>query len=156
MTDRQSFDLILPDAEATQRLARHTAGKANSGDLIFLSGPVGAGKTEFARAFIRSVAGADIDVPSPSYALIQPYELGAQNILHVDLYRLADTSEITELGLDDYFGDYTTLIEWPERAGTSLPDPDLHIRLSVLPEGRSATLTAPTSRFLMQDHTADA
>ncbi len=91
------------------------AGQVRAGDVITLSGPLGVGKTAFARGFIRAL-GHDGAVPSPSFAIVQPYEDLSPPVWHVDLYRLEDPSEIEELGLDAA-ADGILLVEWPERTG---------------------------------------
>jgi tRNA threonylcarbamoyladenosine biosynthesis protein TsaE len=123
------------------------ATRARRGDTIALSGPRGAGKTSFARGFIRARAalqgaGAVGEVPSPTFTLVQIYDLPGGAVWHVDLYRLTDPAEVFELGLDDAFADAITLIEWPERAGDLLPADRLDLTLSFGdgPDGRRARL----------------
>src|SRR5215471_8282600 len=97
-----SFSLTLPDEEATRRLAMDIASALEPGDLITLSGDLGAGKTTFARALIRHLSADDtIEVPSPTFTLIQHYALPRFNLIHVDLYRLTSRAELTELGFED-------------------------------------------------------
>ncbi len=108
--------MILEDEEATARLGARLAGVARGGDVITLSGPLGVGKTAFARGFIEALGHAG-DVPSPSFAIVQPYEELEPPVWHVDLYRIEDASEIEELGLDST-AEAVLLVEWPERAGT--------------------------------------
>src|SRR5262249_31581579 len=97
-----SFSVILPDEEATARLAVDVACALEPGDVVTLSGDLGAGKTAFARALIRYLAADEnLEVPSPSFTLMQTYELPRFPVVHVDLFRVADASELTELGLDD-------------------------------------------------------
>jgi tRNA threonylcarbamoyladenosine biosynthesis protein TsaE len=138
-TDPLSLD--LPDAGATESLARSLAALARPGDAFLLEGPVGAGKSCFARAFIRARLGPDEDVPSPSFTLVQIYEAGDVEIWHADLYRLSHPDEIWELGLDDAFPTAITLVEWPDRLGAHLPDGALRIRLEAAGEGRVALIT---------------
>jgi tRNA threonylcarbamoyladenosine biosynthesis protein TsaE len=108
--------LFLLDDAATADLGARLAKVIVPGDIITLDGDLGAGKTALARAIIRALCGdAMLDVPSPSFALVQPYEVGEQTILHSDLYRLADKSEIEELGLFDD-PEAIVLVEWPDRA----------------------------------------
>lgn len=101
------------------------------GDLVALEGDLGAGKSELARAVIRALAGAEIEVPSPSFTLVQHYDLPAFPVVHADLYRLADPEEVGELGLDDALRTGALLVEWPERAEDLLPADRLTIRLAV-------------------------
>jgi tRNA threonylcarbamoyladenosine biosynthesis protein TsaE len=99
------------------------------GDLIALSGPLGAGKSELARALIRARAGAAIEVPSPSFTLVQDYPLGDLLLRHIDLYRVGgDAAELQELGLEGPESDEAWLVEWPERAGDAFLQ-DLQITL---------------------------
>lgn len=105
--------MILEDQKATARLGARLAAVARSGDVITLSGPLGAGKTTLARGLI-SALGHEEDVPSPSFAIVQPYEELDPPVWHVDLYRIEEPSEIEELGLDSAT-EAVLLIEWPER-----------------------------------------
>lgn len=107
--------MILADEAATAELGARLARVAVAGDVITLSGPLGIGKTALARGFITSL-GHDGDVPSPSFAIVQPYEDLRTPVWHVDLYRIEDASELDELGLDAA-ADGVLLVEWPERAG---------------------------------------
>ena len=107
--------MILRSEEETATTGATLANLARPGDVITLSGPLGVGKTALARAFIQAL-GHDGDVPSPSFALVQPYEELQPPVWHVDLYRIEDAAEIEELGLDAA-DDAVLIIEWPERAG---------------------------------------
>jgi tRNA threonylcarbamoyladenosine biosynthesis protein TsaE len=109
--------VILASAEETAAAGAALARLARSGDVITLSGPLGIGKTAFARGFIAAL-GHEADVPSPSFAIVQPYEDLDPPVWHVDLYRIEDASEIEELGLDAA-ADAVLLVEWPERAGVN-------------------------------------
>jgi tRNA threonylcarbamoyl adenosine modification protein YjeE len=102
--------------------------------MVALEGDLGAGKTELARAVIRSLAGADIPVPSPTFTLLQAYELPGLTVTHADLYRLSDPSEVLELGLDEAWEQGAVLVEWPERAGDLLPAELLTLHLRHVPE----------------------
>src|SRR5581483_7063449 len=94
-----SFTVALPDEQATQRLMVDVVSMIEPGDLITLSGDLGAGKTTFARAMIRHLAGSDaVEVPSPTFTLMQTYELPRFTVMHADLYRLSGPSELAELG----------------------------------------------------------
>ena len=112
--------------------------------MVALRGPLGSGKSEFARALIRARAGAAIEVPSPSFTLVQDYELAALTIRHIDLYRLEQPAEIEELGLLAPAADEAWLIEWPERAPALLPEDRLDIDLAQgpRPDARIARLRA--------------
>ena len=107
--------MILATEEDTVAIGERIAARARGGDVIALSGPLGVGKTTLVRGFLAGLGHAD-EVPSPSFAIIQPYEALDPPTWHVDLYRLEDRSELAELGLDDA-GDAVLLVEWPERAG---------------------------------------
>ena len=123
--------LACPDEAATDALGRALATRLQTGDVIALSGPLGAGKT--ALAVIRAATGqADMTVPSPSFTLVQVYEGGPDGapLWHVDLYRLAEPDELIELGLEDALRDAVTLVEWPEHAAGALPSGRLEIRIA--------------------------
>ncbi len=111
--------ITLADAAATQAFGRALAAQVRPGDVVALSGQLGAGKTSIARGLLAAL-GLEGEAPSPSYAIVQPYEQPevALPVLHVDLYRIDDPDEAEELGLDDARGDSLLLVEWPER----LPD----------------------------------
>lgn len=138
------------DADLTACLARVMASALKPGDVIALQGPVGAGKTHFARAFIRARQGAAAeDVPSPTFTLVQTYDdpLGTE-IWHADLYRLTDPDELVELGLEEAMRDSIVLVEWPDH-GHPLPDP-LTVGLEPhadFPELRRITLAGVESRW---------
>jgi tRNA threonylcarbamoyladenosine biosynthesis protein TsaE len=110
--------MILEDEQATARLGAELAAVARAGDVITLSGPLGVGKTALARGFIGAL-GHHADVPSPSFAIVQPYEELDPPVWHVDFYRIEEASEIGELGLDSAV-DAVLLVEWPERAGANM------------------------------------
>jgi tRNA threonylcarbamoyladenosine biosynthesis protein TsaE len=107
--------MILEDEDATARLGADLARIARPGDVITLSGPLGVGKTALARGFIAAL-GHEGEVPSPSFAIVQPYEDLSPPVWHVDLYRVEKASELEELGLDSA-ADAVLLVEWPDRAG---------------------------------------
>jgi tRNA threonylcarbamoyladenosine biosynthesis protein TsaE len=107
--------MILEDESQTATLGARLADIARPGDVITLSGPLGVGKTALARGFIAAL-GHQGDVPSPSFAIVQPYDDLDPRVWHVDLYRIEQPSEIGELGLDSA-ADAVLLVEWPERAG---------------------------------------
>ena len=107
--------MTLADEAATAAVGAQLARRARPGDVITLSGPLGVGKTALARGFIAGL-GHDGEVPSPSFAIVQPYEELDPPVWHVDLYRIEDPAELAELGLDAA-GDGVMVVEWPERAG---------------------------------------
>lgn len=108
--------LLLADDDATAELGRRLAAALKPGDLLLLQGDLGAGKTALARSIIRTLmADPGLDVPSPSFALVQPYEGKGVSVLHTDLYRIRDPREVDELGLFDR-PETIVLCEWPEQA----------------------------------------
>ena len=109
--------MILEDEQATADVGSALAKRAREGDVVALRGPLGVGKTALARAFLRAL-GHEGEVPSPSFAIVQPYESLAPPVWHVDLYRIEDPAEIEELGLDSA-ADSVLLVESPERAGAA-------------------------------------
>ena len=130
-----SFAVTLPDEGATRRFATDIAGALEPGDLITLSGDLGAGKTTFVRALIRHLAGDDtIEVPSPTFTLVQSYELPRFSLAHADLYRVGNAAELAELGFDDLPDGAVILMEWPDRAAGSLPADRLDIAFTLAPE----------------------
>jgi tRNA threonylcarbamoyl adenosine modification protein YjeE len=129
-----SFTTPLADEAATYRLMGDVAAVIEPGDLITLSGDLGAGKTTFARALIRHFAGDNtIEVPSPTFTLTQTYTLPGFTVVHADLYRLSGSAELTELGLEDAPEGAITLVEWPDRAAGFLPANRLDIALTLEP-----------------------
>ncbi|MEM7506548.1 MAG: tRNA (adenosine(37)-N6)-threonylcarbamoyltransferase complex ATPase subunit type 1 TsaE [Pseudomonadota bacterium] len=130
----------LLDEAATQRLGTAIAPVLAAGDTLCLNGGLGAGKTALARAIIQARLGQGVEVPSPSYTLINVYD-GDPAIWHADLYRLSHGEEVAELGLLDALAGNLVLIEWPGRLGDTLPPRRLEIALEFEGEGRSATLT---------------
>jgi tRNA threonylcarbamoyladenosine biosynthesis protein TsaE len=137
----------LADLGATAALADALAARARAGDVIALHGTLGAGKTAFARAFIAARAAlagqaeALGEVPSPTFTLLQTYDMTDPAIWHFDLYRLEKPDDALELGLDEAFAEGIALIEWPERLGAYLPRRALHLHLSFDGEGRIARLS---------------
>ncbi|QNM83117.1 tRNA (adenosine(37)-N6)-threonylcarbamoyltransferase complex ATPase subunit type 1 TsaE [Sphingomonas sabuli] len=131
--------MILADEAATRALGERLAGLVRPGDVIALSGPLGAGKTALARAVIRAL-GHQGEVPSPSFAIVQPYEDLDPPVWHVDLYRITGPGDLDELGLDA-LSDAVLLVEWPERAGESAWPGALHLSLEFA-QGAARRLTA--------------
>ncbi len=126
-------DVILASLDATEALAAQVAAQVRPGDAILLQGPLGAGKSTFARAFLRAASGDPaMEVPSPSYTLVQSYETKHGSIHHFDLWRLDGPGAVTELGWDELTQDIV-LVEWPERLGDLWPQGALEIQF--LPEG---------------------
>jgi tRNA threonylcarbamoyladenosine biosynthesis protein TsaE len=136
--------MILKSEEETAAAGAALARVARAGDVITLSGPLGVGKTALARGFIAAL-GHGADVPSPTFAIVQPYDELDPPVWHVDLYRIEDPSEIDELGLDASV-DAVLLVEWPERAGTGLWPGALGLSLEFAQDGdRILTANAPPS-----------
>ena len=130
-----SFTVQLADEQATRRLMADIACAIEPGDLITLSGDLGAGKTTFARALIRHLAGDEsVEVPSPTFTLMQAYELPRFTLVHADLYRLSGPGELGELGFDDLPDSAVTLLEWPDRAGGHLPPNRFDVALTLSPQ----------------------
>ena len=161
MTTTLAIDLA---AEAdTTRLGRALSSVLQAGDCVLLVGPIGAGKTHLARAFIRARLGEAEDVPSPTFTLVQTYPADPE-IWHADLYRLTHSDEVVELGLEDAFTSAICLIEWPDRLGPILPAHPIRVSLEPAGEGRRATLTfdgrpdlaATVLQDLQKQHRADA
>jgi tRNA threonylcarbamoyl adenosine modification protein YjeE len=129
-----AFDIALPDEAATRALAAALAAVLQPGDLVTLSGDLGAGKTTFARALIRHLARDDaVEVPSPTFTLMQSYELPRFPLVHADLYRLNGPDELGELGVDDVAENSVVLLEWPDRAGDVLSPDRFDIALTLVP-----------------------
>lgn len=139
---QQTLEIELNSARATADLAARMAVRLLPGDTVLLSGPVGAGKTHFARALIQSMQDMPEDVPSPTFTLVQTYQTAGGEVWHADLYRLGDPGEIIELGLQEAFDSAICLVEWPDRLGPDAP-PDaleMNIAYAALPDARIASL----------------
>jgi tRNA threonylcarbamoyladenosine biosynthesis protein TsaE len=137
--------MILRDAAATDAIGRALAGSLRAGDVVTLSGTLGAGKTSIARG-VLSALGLAGEAPSPSFAIVQPYAVPEVRlpVLHVDLYRLVDPAEIEELGLDDARHDHALLVEWPEHAAAGAWPDALALTISIEPDGaRRLTAIVP-------------
>ena len=134
--------MILADEEATARIGAALAAAGRAGDVITLSGPLGVGKTALARGLLSEL-GHQGEVPSPTFAIVQPYEALEPPVWHVDLYRIDEAGEIEELGLD-CGSDGILLVEWPERAGVGAWPQALRLRLDFEPNGaRRLTAQVP-------------
>ena len=132
--------ITLGSEAETVALAQAMAARARAGDALLLSGPLGAGKSTFARAFIRARAGdASLDVPSPSFTLAQTYELDPP-VTHFDLWRLAGPDDVAELGLDTALAGIV-IIEWPDRLGPLAPGEAVTLALG-WGDGNTRTATA--------------
>jgi tRNA threonylcarbamoyl adenosine modification protein YjeE len=136
------FRIELADPAATDRLGDDIAAALRPGDLVALSGDLGAGKSALARAIVRAVADdPTLEVPSPTFTLVQAYALRVP-LLHVDLYRLGSPDELDELGIDEALKTGAALVEWPQKGGTRLPEPAISVALSEQGNGRVAEIVA--------------
>src|ERR1700719_1305363 len=134
-TGGASFTVTIPNEAALAAFMTDIAGALEPGDLVTLSGDLGAGKTTFARALIRYLAGDDtVEVPSPTFTFVQTYELPRFPLVHADLYRLSGTAELAELGFEDLPPGAVVLLEWPDRAAGFLPPDRLAIALTLAPQ----------------------
>ena len=172
-----SVALALPDESSTLALARSLAGLLQAGDVVFLIGDLGAGKTTFARGLINALppegdtgagdtgagdagsdgGGREDEVPSPTFTLVQIYERRPAPVWHVDLYRLTRPEVVEELGLEEAAGEAITLIEWPDRLGRRIPADRLEVRLDYgeSDEARAAVLAGYGSWALRLGAIAD-
>src|SRR4051794_5575168 len=146
MTEPSTLTVALANETATAQLMADLALLTNAGDVVTLSGDLGAGKTAAARAMIRYLAADDtLEVPSPTFTLVQGYELPAFPLLHADLYRIKDAGELEEIGLSPLPEGTAALIEWPQRAPGALPPDRIDIALSHRPAlgstARAAVIT---------------
>lgn len=135
-----SVKTALADPAATEALGRRLAAVLRPGDVVCLSGDLGAGKTTLARGAIAAWTGVAEEAPSPTYTLVQTYAGAGGELWHVDLYRLSRPEDAWELGLEDAFADAVCLIEWPERLQGQLPRDRLDVTLTAQGTGRVATL----------------
>ena len=127
---------FLPDEAATIALGAELLDLLTGAPLVFLHGQLGAGKTTLVRGILRAL-GHDGSVKSPTYTLLEPYDVAGRTIYHFDLYRIGGTEELDFIGIDELMdADAIKLVEWPERGAGRLPEPDVVIRLSLEGEGR--------------------
>jgi tRNA threonylcarbamoyladenosine biosynthesis protein TsaE len=147
--------LDLPDQQATASLGARIAALLGPGDAVLLEGPLGAGKTTLARALLRAlVTDPALEVPSPSYTLVQEYETPRGPVWHLDLWRLEGQGDLRELGWEEARAGIV-LVEWPDRLGALRPKEALTISLFLAPaESRHAVLTGWPDRLALLNSTA--
>ena len=135
--------MILSDEAATRAAGAALAQVLAPGDVLLLDGPLGAGKTTFVRGLLEALGHAG-EVPSPSFAIVQPYEDLSPPLWHVDLYRIAHPSELAELGLDTILDDGVLVVEWPGHAGAGAwPPTALALSLGVADDGARVLTAQP-------------
>ncbi|MEL0640275.1 tRNA (adenosine(37)-N6)-threonylcarbamoyltransferase complex ATPase subunit type 1 TsaE [Pseudoalteromonas aliena] len=141
-----SFQSHLNDEIATVAMGNRVAGIIGQGAVIYLHGDLGAGKTTFTRGVIQGF-GHTGKVKSPTYTLVEPYELERANVYHFDLYRLGDSEELEYMGIRDYFSaNAICVVEWPEKGGEFIPVPDLDITLSYAGNERKIVINSASER----------
>lgn len=150
----RSLSRLLTSPEASCAFAVQLAALLRAGDVVLLSGEIGAGKTHIARCAIQSMLDVPEDVPSPTFTIVQVYDTPETEIWHCDLYRLSGPDEIVELGLDEAFDRAICFVEWPDRLGAMRPEKALEV--ASMPVGRDAarnvtlTWTAPRWDVLLE------
>ena len=138
------IERILTSYEETEKFAKTIANAVSAPCSIALQGDLGAGKTTFARGFLRAL-GHTGTVKSPTYTILEPYQLGDITVNHFDLYRLADPEELELIGAHEMFAENAiNLIEWPEQGEGWLPKMDLWLKIAYLEQGRTVKLSAST------------
>jgi len=132
---QKTWEIVVPNEMATQEIARDLAFAIAPGDVIAIGGELGSGKTALARAIIRTLAGDEkLEVPSPTFTLMQVYELPRFPVVHADLYRVNTLAELSEIGWEEASSGAAVLVEWPERAGPLLQTERLEVHLELVPE----------------------
>ncbi|MHB8454740.1 MAG: tRNA (adenosine(37)-N6)-threonylcarbamoyltransferase complex ATPase subunit type 1 TsaE [Acidiferrobacterales bacterium] len=135
---------VVADADAMETLGASLARALNPGQLIFLHGELGSGKTTLVRGLLHALGYAGV-VKSPTYTLVEPYALACGPVYHFDLYRMRDPEELEFLGIRDYLeGDGMCLLEWPERGAGILPQPDVDVFIDRVDYGRTVRLVSNT------------
>lgn len=140
------LSLFLADSEAMEALGAQIASCAVGGETIYLHGNLGAGKTTLVRGYMRAL-GHTGAVKSPTYTLVEPYELNGHRAYHFDLYRLGDAEELEYMGIRDYIdGESVMLVEWPQRGEGILPTADIDITIEYADSGRKLTMESHTEQ----------
>ena len=140
------FESHLNDEVATVTMGNQVAAIIEQGAVIYLHGDLGAGKTTFTRGVVQGFGHVG-KVKSPTYTLVEPYELERANVYHFDLYRLGDPEELEYMGIRDYFSaNAICVVEWPEKGGEFIPVPDLDITLSYVGNERKIVITSASDR----------
>ncbi|MBR9866887.1 MAG: tRNA (adenosine(37)-N6)-threonylcarbamoyltransferase complex ATPase subunit type 1 TsaE [Oceanospirillales bacterium] len=146
MPHKSDCSVFVADEAAMVKFGQQIARAASGGEVIFLNGDLGMGKTTLSRGVLQGF-GHQGSVKSPTYTLVEPYELGDITVFHFDLYRLGDPEELEYLGIRDYFTDQSIcLIEWPERGEGALPLADLLLNITVEQRGRRINWQAQTEK----------
>ncbi|NOZ54717.1 MAG: tRNA (adenosine(37)-N6)-threonylcarbamoyltransferase complex ATPase subunit type 1 TsaE [Gammaproteobacteria bacterium] len=136
----------VPDESAMLILGAHLSTHLQSGCVLFLHGKLGAGKTTLVRGVLQGLEYKG-RVKSPTYTLVESYQMAKTQIYHFDLYRLADPEELEFIGIRDYFGEgAVVLIEWPEKGANFLPGPDLNVTIGYQGQGRRVSISAETDK----------
>lgn len=136
----------IANEQAMEQLGAKLATQLRVGDLIFLQGELGAGKTTLVRGILHGL-GYSGTVKSPTYTIVEPYEINHYRVYHFDLYRIHDPQELLEIGVSDYLAeDALVLIEWPEKAMLCLPEPTLWAQIDLAPTGRQLTWRVASER----------
>jgi len=142
----EGFEIGIPDEEEMVALGRAVSPWLENMSLVTLAGDLGAGKTTLVRGILRG-RGYRGAVKSPTFTLVEPYELAQQSIYHFDLYRLNDPEELEFLGVREYLqGDGLCLVEWPERGAGFLPEPDVNVTIKKLNSGRLVRIALLSDR----------
>ena len=142
LNTNSSVDIYLADEASTEAFAKQIANLVEQAVVIYLEGDLGAGKTTFSRGFIQGLGHVG-KVKSPTYTLVEPYEIEPWRVFHFDLYRLSDPEELEFMGIRDYFDeDCLCLVEWPDKGAGLLASADLHISIEFSQNGRALKLEA--------------
>jgi len=131
-----NVDFVIHSEAEMLQVAQKLAPLFHAGDVVALYGTLGVGKTTFVRALIHTLLDSSVDVPSPTFTLLQTYDTPHYPVYHFDFYRLKTPEEAYEIGIEDAFGSGLSLIEWPEKLGSILPTKHISITFNMIPEGR--------------------